>query len=475
MKPRLHFVRRLADFAGVDAAAFYGMSARIWSVLSGPVTVVLIALYFTAEIQGYYYLFASLIGLQVFFELGLNQVLIQFASHEWAKLRLDGAGRIAGVKTAASRLAGLARFAAKWFAVAAALYFCGLEAAGWFMLHAAPGEIAWRAPWTSLCLAAAVDLGLMPLWSMLEGCHQLSSLYFIRFVRAVANSLAVWAAIRLDAGLWALSAGLWAGLLVMTGLAAWRHAAFFSSLWRIPVNRVVHWRTELWPMQWRIALSWLGGYFYFLLFTPVLFKYHGAVEAGQMGMTLNILIALSGIAGILVQTKAPHFGRLIAGRNWRELDRLALRAGLGSVLLMIAGGVVLFAVVLAFNALHSALALRVLPPETFGIFLAATLAIQSTVPLAFYLRAHKREPYLAVSVISGLLVGAGTLLLGRPWGAMGMALGYAAVTFAVSVPMAIIVFLRCRRAWHAEETAPALASGGLEAAIGDSLYEPPLH
>lgn len=33
----------------------------------------------------------------------------------------------------------------------------------------------------------------------------------------------------------------------------------------------VSWKTEIWPLQWRIALSWLSGYFIFQLFTPILF------------------------------------------------------------------------------------------------------------------------------------------------------------------------------------------------------------
>ena len=71
-------------------------------------------------------------------------------------------------------------------------------------------------------------------------------------------------------------------------------------------------------MQWRIAISWLAGYFVFQLFTPVLFHYHGAVVAGQMGMTLNVSNALLTTSLTLIAAKTPEFGKLIAGRNWHD-------------------------------------------------------------------------------------------------------------------------------------------------------------
>ena len=54
----------------------------------------MISWYLTAELQGYYYTFTSLIALQVFLELGFSIVVTQFASHEWANLNLDKNGYI---------------------------------------------------------------------------------------------------------------------------------------------------------------------------------------------------------------------------------------------------------------------------------------------------------------------------------------------------------------------------------------------
>ena len=95
---------RFLRWAGVDRPIALSISARMWGLISGPVTMLLIAARFSKEVQGYYFTFSSLLALQVFLELGLGQVIVQFASHEWSHLGLDSTGRIAGSPAAMSRL-----------------------------------------------------------------------------------------------------------------------------------------------------------------------------------------------------------------------------------------------------------------------------------------------------------------------------------------------------------------------------------
>ena len=47
-------LRRLARRMEFDRAVFYALAARAWQTLAGPITVILIATYFTPELQGVY-------------------------------------------------------------------------------------------------------------------------------------------------------------------------------------------------------------------------------------------------------------------------------------------------------------------------------------------------------------------------------------------------------------------------------------
>jgi hypothetical protein len=74
--------RRFLNRLEVNRAVFYALALRGWQFVGGAVSVLLISLYFTKELQGYYYTFSSLVALQSFFELGLGAVLVAIASHE---------------------------------------------------------------------------------------------------------------------------------------------------------------------------------------------------------------------------------------------------------------------------------------------------------------------------------------------------------------------------------------------------------
>lgn len=103
------------------------MLSQIWDGLAGPVTMLVIAQFLTSEQQGYYYTFNSVLALQIFVELGLVTVLIQFASHEWAFLDLDESRRIKGDARALSRLSSVMRFGVSWYAICGLLIAIGLS------------------------------------------------------------------------------------------------------------------------------------------------------------------------------------------------------------------------------------------------------------------------------------------------------------------------------------------------------------
>ncbi len=444
-------IRRLIRLSKTDRAVMYAVGAKMWGMLSAPVTLLLIASFFSQELQGYYYTFRNILALQVFVELGLGTVLIQFAAHEWSKLHLDENGALAGDPDALSRLASLGRLALKWFSVGSVLFVVLLSVGG-YLFFSRPDypDVRWAAPWLLLCLLCAANLCLLPVWSLLEGCNQVSSVYGFRLTQGVLQNIAIWASILLGAQLWTPAIALAVGLAWSTVYLGLRQVPFLRAFFSSIRDGRIGWRLEVWPMQWRIAMSWLGGYFVFSLFTPVLFHYHGPVVAGQMGMTWAIVTAVAVIAGAWSKTKAPRFGMLVAKKQYPELDRLFFQILWVSFVVLLAGAAVLWLVVYILNVTDCWIANRFLPPLPTGLFLLGHVIMHTTFPFSVYLRAHKREPYLALSVISAILVGLSTFVLGGRYGPMGMAVGYLAVAVLFTLPGALVVWHRCRTAWHSD-------------------------
>lgn len=450
-------VRALGAPFEMDRPILWGILRIVVGGVSVPVTLLLIILHFSPEMQGYYYTFASLLALQVFVELGLGQVIQQFASHEWSRLELDPRGQIVGSPEALSRLVSLGRLAVGWYAAAGGLLAVGLGAAGFLFFSRAPQghpEVSWTLPWLALCVLTGVKLATAPLWSILEGCNQVSQVYAFRVGEGILGAVGAWIAVVAGAGLWTGSVVTGVGLLWAALYLRKRYCAFFRTFYSPPGGPRIPWRAEVWPMQWRIALTWLSGYLAYSLYTPVMFHYHGPRAAGQMGMTWSLIGALSAVASLWVTARTAQFGILIARRDYPALDRLFVRCTAACCCVALAGALLIWLAVHGLYSMEHPASHRLLPPLPCALFLAATFLMLLSFPQAVYLRAHKKEPFLVPSVAGGLLVGSCTWLLGSRWGAMGMAAGYLAVT-ALQLPVGTLVWSRCRRAWHAAEPAPA--------------------
>ena len=311
----------------VDRAVSFGILTRICQVCTGPVTAILIATRFTPELQGYYFTFVSVLALQIFVELGLGTVIIQFASHEWSKLSFDSSGQIVGDAVALSRLRSIANIAFKWYLVGALIACIGLGIGGYFFFSQKPETVIfWTAPWLVLCLLTGLTLCLVPVWSLLEGCNQVANVYLFRFLDGLFRSIPLWFAILVGAKLWVPVISSLVGLIWAVFFLRRRYWGFLKTLlFSQTTGQRVQWKSEMLPMQWRIAVSWLSGYFVFSMFTPVLFQYHGAVVAGQMGMTWSLITVVSSISGAWIQPRAPYFGILIAQRKYEQLDKLFWR------------------------------------------------------------------------------------------------------------------------------------------------------
>ena len=437
------------------------VSGKLWGMGAGLVTTLFVAAFFAPEVQGYHYTFLSILALQVFAELGLGVVITTYASHEWSRLALDARGHIVGDSDSVSRLASLARFAVQWYLAAACLVTVVL-ALGGLCFFASTGwaeRFLWGAPWAALCLVAGANLCFIPFWALLEGCNQISAVYTFRLLQSVLSSVVGWLAISLGAGLWVAPTMGVAGACIAIFVLWTRHRRFFRSLLHHRAEGPrLGWRHDIFPMQWRLALSWLSGYFAFSLFTPVLFHYQGPTVAGQMGMTWSLVGLLTGISSSWIAPKAPVFGSLIAQHRFAELDRAFWRLTVVVTLVATLTGLAIWLGVSALGQWRHPFAARLLNSTDTGYFILANIIVAASLPMSAYLRAHKKEPLLAVSLISGVATGTAVVVLGKYYSSHGVAIGYLVVT-ALITPFVALVWCQRRAEWHGHGF-----PGGLKAA-----------
>jgi uncharacterized MnhB-related membrane protein len=180
----------------------------------------------------------------------------------------------------------------------------------------------------------------------------------------------------------------------------------------------------------------------------VLFRYHGAAEAGRMGMTMRIIESITALSFAWVSTKSAPFGSFIARREFGELDAVFRKAAIQCACVAGAGSLALVAMYHLLANAGVALTDRLVSPLALYFLLGHAIINCIIFSQAVYLRAHKQEPFLINSVIGAVLVPAIMYFLGRPYGAFGIAVGLFCGGLFVGLPLATAVFLNKKRAWH---------------------------
>jgi hypothetical protein len=249
--------------------------------------------------------------------------------------------------------------------------------------------------------------------------------------------------------------GLFAPAMIMAGNAGvasiWlfrRRCLLLPLLRHNPGEHRIHWMKEVWHFQWRIAVSWLCGYFIYQLFNPVLFAYRGAVAASQMGMSLSISYALQSVSVSWISTKAAPFGGLIARKEYSILDTIFFRALRLSTAVCTAGAFFVWAAAVYLNWAHIRFAQRLLSLTSLGLLLLGAILNIIVFAEALYLRAHKQEKFLVPSVLGAILVGCSTYFLGKHYGAFGMVSGKLMIGLLIGLPWGTYIFFKYRRIWH---------------------------
>lgn len=452
-----NIVVKIAHMIGMDGAIAYSSAARVFQAVAGVISIFFIATFLTGEEQGFYYTFGSILAIQVFFELGFTGIMTQYVAHEVVHLHLNGFSVYEGEERYKSRLSYLIKFCLKWYTVIAILFFVVVSIVGILYFNRfdkSNGTVNWLLPWLLLSFSTAVKLFQSPFTAVLQGLGKVKEMNQIAFYQQVVIPISQWILFACGVKLFVV------GISSLIGVTVWCFFIIRSDLWKliynlfkVHISETVNYMKEIFPYQWKIALSWVSGYFIFQLFNPVLFATEGAIVAGQMGMTISVLSAIQAFAYSWQNTKIPLYSGLIEMKKYDELD-LTFNKALKQMLIVCAS--LLFLMVLGvsflrytgFTISNSVLGERFLDFFPMILMMIPVFLNQFIGAWATYLRCHKQEPFLVNSVVVGALCCLSTFFLGKEFGLYGITIGYCSIMAIVSFPWAYMIFVNKRKKWH---------------------------
>jgi len=454
----LKFIKKSSQKIGIDGAIAYTVLSRIIQAGGGVITLLFVAKCLSKVEQGYYYTFGSILAIQIFFELGLSNIITQFVAHETASLTWNDKVSFSGSKESGSRLSSLLRFAIRWFAIIAFLLFFGLLTVGYFFFNKygkSDHIVEWQIPWLILSVTTSFSLMLSPILAFLEGLGRIKEVAKIRLIQQIIQISFVLIFFSIGFKLFSspLAAIISFGIVPLWILMG-NKKKLLVFIWNKLDIYKVNYRLEIFPFQWKIALSWISGYFIFQLFNPVIFATEGPVVAGQMGMTLTVLNSILSLALSWMTTKVPAFSKLIAQKDYKKLDSLFNETLVQSTVLNLLALTTLFGVVFVLRYFQIKIAGknfadRFLPYLPMLFMMIPILLNHISSSWATYMRCHKREPLLLQSVIMGILCSASTIVLGYCYGIMGITGGYLVLNISGFI-WTYFIFINRKKEWHNE-------------------------
>jgi hypothetical protein len=420
----LHHAKSLLLKSGIDASIGLNLLSQVIRILTGPVTAYLLITHLSPTSQGLFYTISSISSLQIIFESGMGQCILQSTSK-----RLKGnACKIRDTHRLESHdeiaIAPVFCFAIRFYSFISLVFVIVVGAVSfWFFQDSASTNPQVYTSSILSLLGTSLSMCLISFSGVLEGAQQISSILRGRLLSSIAQFATT--AVSLICGLGVLTAGITAmiGPLVFAAFLMVRWGGFFTVLWQLPSQEAIDWKSEIWPFQKRMMVNSLSAYAAWSLATPLVFKLVNPIAAGQYALSWGILRSISGLSASWTYNRLGKFGQLIHNRKHHEAQALVAKHTIQGLLVNILGAICYILCVSIFIFMVPSSTIR------FGSFdLIFVLSFVNAMQTYLLMRAHLMHAYGAdgfveASVIVTIVTVVSQLILAPHYGAMGAAVG----------------------------------------------------
>lgn len=400
--------------------------------------------------QGVYYSLSSIMSIQLFFELGLLNILISQAGHQVSQI---ASATIDNEKQLARwRFSCLIQASQRWFMVASLLFIGAAIFLGWRTLSDKVTTIQWWIPLIALSVLSGATVALSPRLAILEGAGFRDSVYRTRLLQMVSGAVVVWVSLLAGFKVWALVASSGVQLLFVAYLTHVAYRSFFQQRTQVNASELNSqqshddwsWLSEVLPLQWRIAMISIVYHAATQFFTVIILRFHDEQEAGRLGMTLSATGAIQSMALAWVHTKFSLVSSLHGSGKREQAGTLWRRSALVSTALLVSALLTATAVVAGLALANRGWEDRFIQPWQMLVLAVGCLANHLIALQSFYVLSRKGRPFMAAAMIGFLSTGATVLWGGYYYSTSGIVIGYAVTTAMITLPLHSLAYMKYR-------------------------------
>jgi hypothetical protein len=403
-------IRKLKSFVnniGVEREVLSNISLRLLQIITQLILIFSISSKFSSVELGYYYVLNSYAGMSIFFELGMSAVIMQNAAHESAKISkellfVDNNGLL-------SKLSSLFHFICKWQIIASILFLVIIYSSSFFFFNVKQTHenqnIHWQVPLLVLLLSISISIIINGIYSFLEGCLFVFEISIVRIIQNISFIILFVIFIISNLGLLAYGlAQLFSLLLAVFFLSRQKVFIALRNIYKsVSDENSFNWMQDIFPLQWRVAMSSISGYFIFQIADLFAFKYQGPVLSGQLGFTMSLVNGIVIVSSVWTSSRSPMYANLVANNKINDLQTLFKRTIFSSIITFLFLGIAFFVFKLLFIDYYKLVFVgRLLNNYDTLLILLYSMCNVIIFSLAAYCRSNKEEPFLAPSVIGAV-------------------------------------------------------------------------
>lgn len=423
---------------------------QLWRIISGPLILIFIPLFLSPETQGYWFTFSSISALAIFADLGFTNIVLQFSAHEFAYLTFTNNYTASGSEIHLKKLSSFFKFSVKWALMMSVVTFPLILITGYLIFSKKNDPVSWFLPWIIYVIGSGINFINSSLLAFFEGCNQVAKVQKIKFEIAVINTVIILTMLYSKTGLYAISVAMFLSSMLIFAFIFKTFGNFIYQMLEVSKNFYHSWRKEFLNLFWKYALSFASGYFIFQIYTPLMFNFHGSVYAGKIGITMVLWTTAFTISNIWIYSITPQMNILVSKKEWHILDSLFKKRLVLSILTYVTGSVVFFFIfffirdrILFVDQILNRFMNTI--PLICLAFAWLLQVIENA--LAVYLRAHKKEPLVLVSIIMAIYILITTFLCTKYLPPDYIFIGFLS-SFIISMPWILYIFYKKNKLWH---------------------------
>jgi hypothetical protein len=387
------------------------------------------------DIRGYFFTFSSIAAFTSIFELGIGTVIGQFLAHESAHFKVKKK-EILGDNKHISRFFDILRTALFWYSKVFSVGFLIVFVIGFGIFFSKNQDyIPWMFPWLIFLTFTLLNILLELIFNAIYVTIGVNKPQVLKAVILTVSFLCSWGLIIVDNknSLLYLVIIPMLTFILNLGLGIIYFPQVFLNI--LPkVQSSFSWKSEVFDLQKKIAVSYASGAFIYNLFTPTMFYFHGSEAAARIGISLQFAAAVPSIVNYLISIQSLKLGALFGANMTLEainIFKKILKIALGILILGLLGVASIY-----FFKLSQKL---VSMPELLLLYFS--YSINSIVHLmANFIRSQKKEYFSVFSFvfafINTLVIFAATYF----FSSLGQTVGFFLVNILVSLPWSFLIF-----------------------------------